>query len=133
MWLIQYLIQLIKPIAADERSDDYLVSVLKYFMDQVQTADPDKFKETLETGLLESKEGEIMATLASYLREQGAQIGRQEGRQEIGSTVLHRLLERKFGVVPDSCLELIQKADTNVLLQWAEKVLEADSIEVVFS
>jgi len=59
--------------------------------------------------------------------------GKAEGKQEGESTVLIRLLERKFGVVPRQYLEQIEKADSDILLQWAEKVLEANDIEAIFN
>jgi len=43
------------------------------------------------------------------------------------------LLESKFGVVAPHYLEQIEKADSDTLLQWGEKVLEANDIEAIFN
>ncbi len=137
---IQFFLGLIKDIAKNKGSEDFLMTVLKYYLSQANTSDPDRLKKILELGLSESKEGEIMGTLANYLIEQGMQKGMQqgrqegkeEGRQEGRFTFLIHQLERKFGAVPHVYRELIQKADSDTLLQWAGKVLEANNIQTVF-
>lgn len=54
--------------------------------------------------------------------------GRQEGRAEL----LTRQLERKFGVLEASVRDRIDRADAEQLLEWAERVLTAPSVEDVF-
>jgi len=130
---IQYLIQLIKGIVEDDGSDDYLVSVLKYYFDQVETACPDRLKETLELGLSESKEGKVMATLANYLREQGAQKGRQEGWQKGEAHLLLNMLKIKFNNLSEAHIEKVNCADVNTLSQWGINFVNAKTLEEVFN
>jgi len=61
----------------------------------------------------------------------GLQTGRQEGRQEGEAAVLLRLLTRRFGPLGAPMTEKIRQATTAELEQWADRVLEARSLEEV--
>ncbi|MFB6260954.1 MAG: DUF4351 domain-containing protein, partial [Thiohalorhabdaceae bacterium] len=59
--------------------------------------------------------------------------GKKEGRQEGEATVLLRMIERKFG--PEAAAayrERIQKADTETLLAWSDRILTAEAVEDLF-
>jgi flagellar biosynthesis/type III secretory pathway protein FliH len=69
--------------------------------------------------------------------QQGMQQGRLEGLKE-GElkgeyTFLLRLLEHKFGEVPTEYHQHLMQADTDVLLAWGKRVLNAGCIEDVFN
>ena len=124
MHLLKHLIPLMKDIIADPGSNDYLVTVLKYILNQVETADPEKLRETIAVELSEPKEGKIMATLANYLREQGAKEGQAH--------FLMNILKAKFNDLSDTYLEKISSADTDALNKWGINVLNAQSLDEVF-
>jgi hypothetical protein len=63
--------------------------------------------------------------------EQGIQAGRQGGIGQGEARVLLRLLELKFGPVPQDIRSRVESADADTLLQWSERVLSADSLEDV--
>ena len=65
-----------------------------------------------------------MAGYAEYLR--------QEGRQEGERTVLERQLQRRFGVLTPEITEKLSEASSTELENWAEKVLDAKTLEDVF-
>ena len=46
--------------------------------------------------------------------------------------MLLRLLELKFGAIPEQDRRRIETADTKKLLLWSERVLSAESLEEVF-
>ena len=85
-----------------------------------------------------------MAGYAEYLRQEGKQIGlqqglqegrqegRQEGLQEGERTVLERQLQRRFGVLTPEITEKLSEASSTELENWAEKVLDAKTLEDVF-
>lgn len=60
-------------------------------------------------------------------------IGRQEGLQEGEVRMLTRLLECRFQKISAELRAKIKQADPATLLQWAERVLDADSLAEVFS
>lgn len=67
--------------------------------------------------------------LAQILRQEG----RTEGMQQGEARLLLRLLEKRFGPLPEAKRALINAADADTLLQWSDKLLTADSIEAVFN
>jgi hypothetical protein len=81
------------------------------------------------------QEAEIMSSFAERFiqqgKQEGKQEGREEGRQEGEAVVLLRLLQLKFGAVPETVRRRIEDADAQTLLAWSERVLTATSIEQV--
>jgi hypothetical protein len=79
--------------------------------------------------------------LAQYIREKGFQEGWQKGEVEgelngelKGRRILlERLLTRCFGTLPDWGRERLSQATVDQLDRWAERVLEADSIQAVLA
>jgi hypothetical protein len=65
--------------------------------------------------------------------QRGERRGEQKGRQEGEATLLRRLLERRFGALPDWALDRIAAADTAVLEDWGLRVLDAGSLEDVLA
>ncbi len=100
--------------------------------------------------------GEMMATIAQRLRQEGESIGLEKGLQEgesiglerglqegeaIGlerglqegeARFLTRLLERRFGPLPDEFAARVAAASTSQLEQWHEAALDAPTCEAVF-
>ena len=72
---------------------------------------------------------EIMETIAQYLRREGRQEGRQEGERSI----VLRMLQRRFGVLPEALRERVEAADSQQLERWSDRLLAASSIDVVFA
>ncbi len=64
-------------------------------------------------------------------RAEGRVEGRVEGRREGEAEILLRQMERKFGPVSDSHRKRVEQAECDQLLQWAERILIADSVEDV--
>lgn len=83
-------------------------------------------KETLHRELIE-KEDTVM--LAQYIRDKGFQDGRLEGK----CTVIERQLIRRFGELPDWAKEQLAHATSEQLDRWAERILEAHSIQSVMA
>jgi len=62
----------------------------------------------------------------------GIEKGRVEGRLEGESRLLKRQLERRFGALPGWAAEKLDNAAEQDLETWAEAVLAAASLEMVF-
>lgn len=73
------------------------------------------------------EEAEIMSSFAERFIHQGVQKGQQQGE----AVMLLRLLQLKFGVVPEATRRRIESADAQMLLTWSERVLTATSVEQV--
>ena len=76
--------------------------------------------------------GEMMGTIAQRLRREGRIEGRAEGLQEGEARFLTRLLERRFGPLPDEIAARIAAASTSQLERWYDAVLDAPTCEAVF-
>ena len=88
--------------------------------------------------------GEMMATIAQRLRQEGRtegwekglqegeSIGLEKGLQEGEARFLTRLLERRFGPLSDEFATRIAAADTSQLERWLEAAVDAPTCEAVF-
>lgn len=65
-------------------------------------------------------------------RKEGRKQGRNEGRQETSQQILLRLLEKKFGVLPEEARDRIAQTEPELLLEWIEHVISARSLGEVF-
>ena len=65
--------------------------------------------------------------------EQGIEKGIERGRSEGQAGILLRLLELRFGDVPDAVRERVRGASAAELEAWAEAVLVAVSLDEVLA
>ncbi len=64
---------------------------------------------------------------------EGEQRGQELGRKQGEASLLLRLLERRFGVLPDWAKDRVRAADTATLEEWGLRVLDAASLEDVLA
>lgn len=81
-------------------------------------------------------EREATAMLAQYIKDKGFQEGRREGKLE-GKLegkcgLLEKILTRRFGPLPVWAKRRLASASSEQLDQWAERVLEAKSLQEVW-
>ncbi|MEO5363902.1 MAG: DUF4351 domain-containing protein [Magnetococcus sp. DMHC-8] len=65
--------------------------------------------------------------------QRGIRIGEQKGRQEGEAVFLLRLLQRRFGTLPDRVIQQVHNADPSTLERWGDQVLDAQSLDGVFA
>ncbi len=63
----------------------------------------------------------------------GEQRGEQRGRQQEAASLLRRQLTRRFGPLPDWAEQRLQTAPLAELESWAERVLDATTLEAVWT
>ena len=94
-------------------------------------------EEEREAIVREMTEQEDTVMLAQYIKDKGFQEGEIEGeiKGEIkaGRIFLERLLTRRFGLLPDWGRDQLVGATLDQLDRWAERALEADSIQAVLA
>ena len=78
----------------------------------------------------EIMENEETAMLAQYIKNLGIDEGEVKGRQAI----LHRQLNKRFGqnILDFHLQEQLHKATPEQLDLWAERILDAESVDEVF-
>jgi hypothetical protein len=89
----------------------------------------------------EITEQEDTVMLAQYIRDKGFQEGELkgwkdgelEGELKGGRVLLERLLTRRFGPLPDWGRNQLVGATLDQLNRWADRTLEADSIQAVLA
>jgi predicted transposase YdaD len=64
--------------------------------------------------------------------ERGRQQGREEGRVEGEHRFLSKLLERRFGPLPEAIMERLKTAEPAELERWGVRLLTARSLDEVF-
>jgi hypothetical protein len=64
--------------------------------------------------------------------EQLIHQGKKEGRHERGHELLCKLLARRFGPLPASCLARLDSATEADIDRWAERILDAKTLDEVF-
>lgn len=65
--------------------------------------------------------------------EIGMEIGMEKGMLKGEQKILRRQLERRFQTLPDWAIELIAQASEAEFEQWLDNILDATSIDVVFT
>jgi hypothetical protein len=64
-------------------------------------------------------------------KEEGLQAGLQAGQQKGEATLLLRLMQRRFGPMPDWATEQVLAADTTTLEEWGLRIFDAVRLEDV--
>jgi hypothetical protein len=83
--------------------------------------------------LEESKKMPYVTSAERFGIEKGIQQGMQQGMQQGEANMLLRQITRKYGVdVATAYREQVEKADTDTLLEWSERLLFAEKIEDIF-
>jgi hypothetical protein len=90
----------------------------------------DEFPRTLEE--FESMLAERIDSWNKRLREESWQEGWQKGLQQGEARALLRLLEKHFGPVDPGTRDRIAAADADLLLEWIDRSLTAESLADVF-
>jgi len=65
-------------------------------------------------------------------REEGREVGREEGIPQGEAQILRRQLGRRFGALPTWVEARLSQATTDQLEHWADRILDADSLDAVF-
>jgi hypothetical protein len=94
-----------------------------------------RLPETLEQQLwheIETLEEQQTMRYVSSVERIGIAKGRQEGLA-LGAKMLSRLLEHRFGALPDATLSRVMAANEEQLNQWLSNALEAATLAAVFN
>lgn len=122
---LAHLIQLIEQVQNRETALQVLESLLRYYVQGTQQVEEADARHLLQ----QTSNGDpIMQTFIDRYIQQGIEKGEQRGEAK----VLLRLLERKFGLINEQTRQQILTADSETLLEWSERLLNAESPEALF-
>ena len=91
-----------------------------------------RFKDELK-GLEETRKMRYVTSIERMGREEGLQVGREEGFLRGEISVLRLLLERRFDRLPDWVEQHFDRAGRHDVERWAGRALEASTLEDVFA
>jgi len=74
----------------------------------------------------------LVTRMEKWVQQQRLE-GEQRGRQSGKAALLLRLLEHRFGVLPDWARDRVLAADTDRMEEWGLRVLDAASLDEVFA
>ncbi|MBF0341563.1 MAG: Rpn family recombination-promoting nuclease/putative transposase [Magnetococcales bacterium] len=130
----QYLIEVLS-----NAGEDFPV-IMRYIVETYDNYDEPTVREIIhavrpeeENIMMSQFAQDIIAKGKPDWLNQGRQEGRQEGEQTGEAKMLTRQLQRRFGNVPTWASEKITKADLSSLEEWGLRVLDARSLDEVFS
>jgi predicted transposase YdaD len=83
--------------------------------------------------LPKSQADEVIMTMGRQLIEQGEQQGIEKGIAQGERKLLLRLLERRFGELPEAVVDRVNAANGEQLERWADQILDAESIDDVLT
>ena len=79
------------------------------------------------------EENQVMAGIVQTAREEGIEQGMRRGRVDGERAVLQRQLRRRFGSLSPDIAERVGEASAADIETWADKVLDADTLDEVFN
>jgi hypothetical protein len=103
---------------------------LKYieFIDQYANLSTSELEQFQTVYINNSNEKGNNMGLVQYLHDQGMQQGMQQG----GKDILHYQIKKKFGALSTEQETQLEQANSELLLQWSDKILSANSINDIF-
>jgi predicted transposase/invertase (TIGR01784 family) len=133
---VREIFRMLGELGDDATSLRWLTTIAGYVF-QTMDIDRDVMQNIITRSLESGKEAAVM-TLAERLRSEGRQEGRQEGmlqgQAQGRHAVLQRQIAKRFGLdlFDIRIQERLRAASIDQLDLWAERILDAQSIEDVF-
>jgi predicted transposase YdaD len=107
-----------------------LESVLRYIM--VVRQDPTDWLREFVVEAVGQEAEEVYMSTAERLRQEGLEQGLRKGRAEGRAELVLKQLTLRFGTLPEETVRQVRGASIDELDRWAERVLDAGSIDEVF-
>ncbi len=134
--------RLIRSMVGFDQGFEAVVLMLEYWMRVNRLANLARAREIAAS--FSPKLEEVMQSFAEEMKEEGRQEGLErgmerglerglaEGRVQERTAILRRMLERKFGSLPEGASTRLGTATPEDLELWLDRVLTEDSIDGVF-
>ena len=104
-------------IKQDMISKDFLQTVLLYIFRSADQTHEDEIKKEIKSQLLLQDGDNIMVTIAEKLIQEGWRSGKQEGWQSGKLDAIHKVLQIRFGELPDTIKQKLDKIDDSEKLE----------------
>jgi predicted transposase/invertase (TIGR01784 family) len=129
---IVQIIYLISKLDSDAPALQWMRVIFRYLI-RVVDIEPDVLQDLVTQSLSAGKE-EMLMTVAERLEKRGEAKGRVEGEARGRNAILSRQLAKRFGqdIFDISLQERLRNATPEQLDHWAERILDAKTLEEVF-
>nr|VFJ68357.1 MAG: conserved hypothetical protein (putative transposase or invertase) [Candidatus Kentron sp. FW] len=111
----------------------YDEQTLRKIIREVQPQEEEKMMSQFAQDIERKVKSQFAQEIESKVRESVLREGMQQGRLEGEAKLLLRILPRRFGPLPSEITERVYSADPNTIEIWADRVLDAKSLDEVFS
>jgi len=118
--------------AAQLPLDQYIIPTIQYILAKAELEDYEPFFKLIRQHLPKSVENTTM-TLADQLRHEGMQQGILQGMRKGEYELFKRQLQRKFSNIEQKYYTLIEGSNADDLLNWGERLIDAKTIEDIFT
>lgn len=109
---------------------DFIETILVYKLPRLSR---EEIKSMLGLNEIELKQTRFYQEVIEEGRQEGRHEGRYEGRHEGEQILLQRMLTRRFGKMPEWAEARLQQASPEQLEQWADRLLDAPTLDAVFN
>ena len=107
---------------------DDLVALVHYILLESNEVEAAMLRGVLRE-IVPDQEARIMSIAAEEWKAEGIQIGQAMGKADI----LLRQLRRRFDPLPEAVVAKVRDASEDQLNEWAENILDAPKLDMVFS
>ncbi|MBF0124742.1 MAG: Rpn family recombination-promoting nuclease/putative transposase [Magnetococcales bacterium] len=105
----------------------FLYQTLKYLLQTFKSLNRSAMQRVIQQARPSIQPQEVTAMMSQF-----AQENIYRGRQEGESSILIRLLRRRFSDLPGWVEPKVLGADTDALEQWSDRILDAQSLQDIF-
>jgi predicted transposase/invertase (TIGR01784 family) len=122
------ILGLLRDLVQQRTGLEYLYTVLRYLSQATDRLTPADLRQAVKQAFL-PRGDDVMPTIA----EQWVMEGMEKGRPQGQASLLKRQLKRRFGTLPPAVETKLDQADQAQLEVWGEQLLDAKTLEEVFS
>jgi len=112
-------------------SFDDLVATVRYVLGEPNEIDAGILRQVLAE-IVPGQEERVMSIAAEQWKAEGKAEGEAKGKAKGKAEALMRLLERRFGPIPDDLHSQVAGADLVTLDRWFDRALDASALDAVF-
>ncbi len=118
-------------VLTDVPSDDFMI-IMRYVVETYRRYDEKDVREIIRR-VRPGEEEKMMSQFAQSVIENTNPKWALMVQQKEAASMLMRLLQRRFGSIPDWASEKIAKAELSSLEEWSLRIFDAQSLDDVFS
>jgi hypothetical protein len=111
---------------------DDLVALVRYILAEPNEVEAAVLREVLKE-IVPGQETRVMSIAAEQWKAEGIQIGKAKGIEAGKADLLLRQMRRRFGTLPEAAHARVLCASEDQLNEWAETLLDASTLDAVFS